>query len=148
MREIFTAALLLSSVGAALSLVTYRENDRAFRAAVSTVIIALLITPLVDAVRSMDLSLGTGGADGYEAEEFDLAIRESYEGAIAELIAGAVGCDSSLVSVSASDFSPTEMSCARLSVTLRGAAIYSDIDRIKKTVREELGVDDVGIKFE
>ena len=63
MREIFISAFILSALAALLSLVTYREGDRVFRAAVYTVIISMLISPIYEAITSLDPLSGIGPND-------------------------------------------------------------------------------------
>ena len=147
MREIFISAFILSALAALLSLVTYREGDRVFRAAVYTVIISMLIAPIYEAITSLDPLSGIEGVSGGVSEEFVGAIRESYEDAARTLIADAIGRDTSEVAVMAEGFSATEISCDRLIVTLTGSAIYSDIDKIERISREDLRASEVRIRF-
>lgn len=147
MREIFISAFTLSALASLLSLVTYREGDRVFRGAVYTVIVSMLISPIYEAITSLDPLSGIEGVSGGEAEEFDGAIREAYEDAARTFIADAIGRDTSEVSVMAEGFSATEISCDRLTVTLFSGAIYSDIDKIERISREDLRANDVRIRF-
>ena len=148
MREIFISAFILSALAALLSLITYREGDRAFRAAVYTVILSMLIGPLYEAITSLDPLSGLEDVSGdLTTEEFDGAIRGSYEDAARTVIADAIGRDISEVRVVAEGFSVTEIACERLTVTLVGGAIYSDIDRIEKTAKESLRANEIRIRF-
>ena len=148
MREILVSAITLSALAALLSLVTYKEDDRVFRAAVYTVIFSLLLSPICDTISSLDPLFELGGAaQGGDAVEFNMAIRESYEEAIAGLIADRIGHEWSLVEVAALDFSTTEITCRELIVTLKGAAIYSDVDMIRRLIKEELLINEIRIKF-
>ncbi|MBR5241900.1 MAG: hypothetical protein IKV20_02055 [Clostridia bacterium] len=147
MREIFISAFTLSALASLLSLVTYREGDRVFRGAVYTVIISLLISPIYDAISSLDPLSGIGEVTGGVTEEFDGAIREAYEDAARTLIADAIGRDTSEVAVMAEGFSTTDIGCERLTVTLLGSAIYSDIDKIERISREDLRANEVRIRF-
>lgn len=147
MREIFISAFILSALAALLSLVTYREGDRVFRAAVYTVIISMLISPIYEAITSLDPLSGIEGVSGGVSEEFDGAIRESYEDAARTLIADAIGRDTSEVAVMAEGFSAAEIACDRIIVTLTGSAIYSDIDKIERISREDLRASEVKIRF-
>lgn len=148
MREIFTCAFILSALASLLSLVSYREGDRVFRAAVYTVILSMLISPIYEAIVSFDpLSDIRGGAGELVTEEFDGAIKGAYEDAARTLIADAIGRDASEVTVIAEGFSTTEIGCERLTVTLLGGAIYSDLDRIERISKEDLRASEVRIRF-
>ena len=147
MREIFISAFTLSALASLLSLVTYREGDRVFRGAVYTVIISMLISPIYDAISLLDPLSGIGEVTGGVTEEFDGAIREAYEDAARTLIADAIGRDTSEVSVTAEGFSATDIGCERLTVTLFGSAIYSDIDKIERISREDLRANEVRVRF-
>ena len=148
MREVFISAFILSALAALLSLVTYREGDRVFRSAVYTVILSMLISPIYEAISSLDpLSLLEDVSGDLTTEEFDGAIRGSYEDAARTVIADAIGRDISEVRVEAEGFSVTEIACERLTVTLSGGAIYSDIDRIERIAREDLRADEVRVRF-
>ena len=147
MREIFTCAFILSALASLLSLVTYREGDRVFRAAVYTVILSMLISPIYEAIVSFDPLSDIGGAGELVTEEFDGAIKGAYEDAARTLIADAIGRDASDVTVIAEGFSTTEIGCERLTVTLLGGAIYSDLDRIERISKEDLRASEVRIRF-
>lgn len=147
MREIFISAFILSALASLLSLVSYREGDRVFRAAVYTVILSMLISPIYEAIVSFDPLSDIGGAGELVTEEFDGAIKGAYEDAARTLIADAIGRDASEVTVIAEGFSTTELGCERLTVTLLGGAIYSDLDRIERISKEDLRASEVRIRF-
>ena len=147
MREIFISAFILSALASLLSLVSYREGDRVFRAAVYTVILSMLISPIYEAIVSFDPLSDIGGAGELVTEEFDGAIKGAYEDAARTLIADAIGRDASDVTVIAEGFSTTEIGCERLTVTLIGGAIYSDLDRIERISKEDLRASEVRIRF-
>lgn len=147
MREIFISAFILSALASLLSLVSYREGDRVFRAAVYTVILSMLISPIYEAIVSFDPLSDIGGAGELVTEEFDGAIKGAYEDAARTLIADAIGRDASEVTVIAEGFSTTEIGCERLTVTLLGSAIYSDLDRIERISKEDLRASEVRIRF-
>ena len=147
MREIFISAFILSALASLLSLVSYREGDRVFRAAVYTVILSMLISPIYEAIVSFDPLSDIGGAGELVTEEFDGAIKGAYEDAARTLIADAIGRDASDVTVIAEGFSTTEIGCERLTVTLLGGAIYSDLDRIERISKEDLRASEVRIRF-
>ena len=132
------------------SFVSYSAGeDKWQRLALGAILLAMLIGGLKDAIGILSEDFAFPEYTGSVGSASEDAIRESFEGGIAALVADELSCERELVRVEAQGFRLESVSAEKITVYLYGEAALGDYKRVKSALKKSgFGECEVILSFE
>lgn len=133
---------MLVTVASAAGLIAYRGGgSTAERAAISIVILSCTVCPLADAVRNTEIRL-----PNIQTYPEDLRYNETLGEALADGIAAALcekfGIEDENIRVAVRGFEPESVTVERVTVILRGKALLTRVEDVKRYVKEIMSTEE------
>lgn len=149
MTEYALGAFAILAISCLLSLVCYGSGT-AEKTAVGIIAAFIIISPLVTAVRDIDIDSAldsiTGG--GYESEVSPSPVAEdAFAEGIKRAVADKFSVDKENIRVKIIDFDMKNMSCGQIVIFLRGTGVFADYRGIESYINS-LGMGECRVEVE
>lgn len=149
MTEYFYSLMITALLVSVFSFVSYKDGERASRFAFGVIMTAAVLIPLIRIIPSVDFH---GVIEEIKAEAsgnpiYSERCEEAIENGIKKAVCEEFSFSEGSVAASLSGFDFENMRAEKINITLRGKAVFADLEKIEKYVAG-LGLGDCEVSVE